>query len=124
MTNFNYKRAAEEIAQINAIVQTCPDAVKEKCFELLFGAVFSKLAPAAEPTEEKPAETKEDKPGGDGAQAPPAKKLPTNVLAFTRKYGVSEAELGKLFMLDHEPLLPIYNLPSRTAQAQLYKVMM
>ena len=27
-------------------------------------------------------------------------------------------------MLDHEPLLPIYKLPTQTAQAQLYKVMM
>src|SRR5437588_7340609 len=33
MAKFDYKRAGEEIAQINAIVETCPEAVKEKCFE-------------------------------------------------------------------------------------------
>jgi hypothetical protein len=32
------------------------------------------------------------------------------VLAFTRKYSVTEDELGKLFMLDHEPLLPVWRL--------------
>jgi hypothetical protein len=36
MAKFDYNHAKEEIAQINAIVETCPDALKEKCFELLF----------------------------------------------------------------------------------------
>ena len=30
MAKFDYKHAKEEIAQINAIVETCPDAVKEE----------------------------------------------------------------------------------------------
>ena len=47
MAKFDYKRAREEIAQINAIVETCPEAVKEKCFELLFAAVFNIEPPAA-----------------------------------------------------------------------------
>lgn len=47
------------------------------------------------------------------------------MLAFTRKYTASQEELGKLFILDHDPLLPIYKLPTgKTTQAQLSKVMM
>ena len=64
-----------------------------------------------------------DKPA-DTFQSPQAKKLPSNVLAFSRKYNITEDEFGRLFMLDHEPILPIYKLPSTTAHAQLYKVTM
>jgi hypothetical protein len=124
MAKFDYKHAKEEIAQINAIVELCPDVVKEKCFELLFAKVFGaeKLpTPAVHP--DAPAAPKEaEKPTASQSQA---KKLPSNVLAFTRKYGVTEDDLGKLFILDHEPLLPIYKLPTKAqAQAQLFKVMM
>jgi hypothetical protein len=41
MAKFDYKRAKEDIAQINVIVETCPEALREKCFELLFAAVFN-----------------------------------------------------------------------------------
>src|SRR5262245_5115686 len=126
MAKFDYEHAKEEIAKINQIVETCPDAVKEKCFELLFAAVFGSLqrvppAPAAPPATPKEPE----KPADPAAQAPQTKKLPSNVMVFTRKYNVTNEELGKLFMLDHEPLLSIYNLPrGNQAQAQLYKVLL
>jgi hypothetical protein len=127
MAKFDYKHAKEEIAQINAIVETCPDAVKEKCFELLFGAVFGK--PEAAPTPAAATEPPALKPQNERQVAdeamPQGRKLPPNVLSFSRRYAVTPEELAKLFMLDHDPLLPIYKIPSTNiAQAQLYKVMM
>jgi hypothetical protein len=69
MTKFDYKRAAEEIAQINAIVETCPEAVKEKCFELLFAAVFNTTPAAARPVEGTEAQgaTQEESTEAQGA---------------------------------------------------------
>ncbi len=77
----------------------------------------------------KPADTfAPEMPQPEKAQETPpetGKKLPSNVLAFARKYGVSQDELGKLFILDHDPLLPIYKIPAgNIRQAQLSKVMM
>jgi hypothetical protein len=46
-------------------------------------------------------------------------------MAFLRRQKLTPEELGKLFMLDHEPLLPVYKMPSGTiAKSQLTKVMM
>jgi hypothetical protein len=77
MAKFDYKHAKEEIAQINAIVETCPDAVKEKCFELLFGAVFGKPTPPAKPTpaEASPAPPQAEKTVEVPEQSPGRKKL-------------------------------------------------
>jgi hypothetical protein len=122
MAAFDYQHAKAEIVQINAIVETCPDAVKEKCFELLFVQVFGKPF-AAPPPPERQAAPKPEEP--EKPTPPQAKKLPHNVIAFMRKNNVTEDELGKLFMIDHEPLLAIYKLPTgKQAQAQLYKVLM
>jgi hypothetical protein len=122
MAKFDYKHAKEEIAQINAIVETCHDAVKEKCFELLFAAVFGhQSSTSVQSSAGVEASKKVDDKLADSIPAAHTKKLSSNVLAFTRKYSISEDELGKLFMLDHEPLLPVYKLPSQTSQAQLYK---
>lgn len=124
MTTFDFQNAKEQISHINAIVQTCPDQVKEKCFELLFLAVFSGAKSVSRDASPEKASTDEspDKPTENATLL--TKKLPSNILAFTRKYGVTDDDLGKLFILDHEPLLPVYKLPTKTAQAQLYKVMM
>lgn len=122
MPNFDYDHAKHEIAKINEIVVSCPEAVKEKCFELLFAAVFGDVrTPAPSMPSGQP-----DVNGSAKPQEVPSltKKLPPNVLAFSRKYVVSEGELGKLFVLDHEPILPVYKLPTKTGHAQLYKVMM
>lgn len=123
MAKFDYAHAKEQIAQINTIVETCPDAVKEKCFELLFTQVFGGFvsAPPVQAHAAIPPPVEElEKPA-----APQSKKLPPNVIAFLRKHSITEDELGKLFMLDHDPLLAIYKLPSgNQAEAQLYKVLM
>lgn len=127
MAKFDYKRAKEEIAEINAIVETCPDAVKERCFELLFAAVFS-TKPAAPPRAgegaETPAAKQQDKPDEQKTD-PPKKKLPSNILAFSHRYEVSPQDIEKLFLLDHEPILPVYKIPTgKIAYAQMCKVMM
>src|SRR5260370_35921483 len=130
MAKFDYKRAREEIAQINAIVETCPEAVKEKCFELLFAAVFDAKPAAAhrapEGAETPGAKKREDKP--DEQKNDPSKqkkKLPSNVLAFAYRRSVTTEDIEKLFLLDHEPSLPIYKIPTaKTSHAQMCKVMM
>jgi hypothetical protein len=127
MIKFDYERAKEEIAQINAIVETCPGAVKEKCFELLFNAVFgTAIVATPAPAVRTPTSTEKEMP--EAEIPPPAqqtRKLPPNVLSFIRRYNVSQEELEKLFILDHEPLLPIYKIPSgKMSQAQIFKVMM
>ena len=129
MAKFDYKRAREEIAQINAIVETCPEAVKDKCFELLFVAVFdTKPAVPQRAVEgpETPAAKQENKPDEQKNEPPKQKKkLPSNVLAFSHRYEVSPEDIEKLFLLNHEPILPVYKIPTgKTSQAQLCKVMM
>jgi hypothetical protein len=58
-------------------------------------------------------------------QADQNRKLPSNVLAFARRHKITIQDLEKLFLLDHEPLLPVYKIPAgNITQAQLYKVMM
>jgi hypothetical protein len=69
MAKFDYEHARQEISKINGIVETCPEAVKEKCFELLFAAVFDTKPRAAEGGEvahskqhEKPDPQQDDPP--------------------------------------------------------------
>jgi hypothetical protein len=125
MAKFDYKHAKEEIAQINAIVETCPDVVKEKCFELLFGAVFGKVTPREQPKpEDAIVAPKAEK---EAAAEPPSgrKKLPPNVLSFARRHDITPDQLEKLFILDHEPMLSVYRIPGgNTARSQLYKVLL
>ncbi|HXI99627.1 MAG TPA: hypothetical protein VNH44_00305 [Micropepsaceae bacterium] len=128
MTQFNYADAKVQIEEITKIVETCPEPLREKCFELLFGVVFGKVqnsfsasipvkTPKA-PEDLSDVSTKRSPSGVDY-------KLPSNILAFTRKYDVSFETIQKLFILDHEPLLPIYKITTKvTATAQLQKVMM
>jgi hypothetical protein len=126
MAKFDYKRAKEEIAEINAIVETCPEAVKEKCFELLFAAVFetSKLAPR-QATTETPEVKEAEKPGEQKPEPGQKKKLPSNVLAFAHRNDVTVEDIEKLFLLDHDPILPVYKIPTgKTSHAQMCKVMM
>ena len=130
MTKFDYKRAKEEIAEINTIVETCPESVKEKCFELLFGAVFGTQTPTApralEALADNQAPKHEKKLEEQRAEQPRQdKKLQPNVLAFARRNNVTVEDIEKLFILDHEPLLPVYKiLTGNTSRAQMYKVMM
>ncbi|WP_316193858.1 hypothetical protein [Bradyrhizobium sp. SZCCHNRI1029] len=120
MSKLDFAKAKDDIAQILEIVKTVPEALQQRCFELLFDAVFSKVKPAAEPNAERQDAGAEIKPA-----APPSKKLPPNVLAFLRRQKLEPEDLGKLFMLDHEPLLPVYKMPNGAiAKSQLTKVLM
>ncbi|WP_448043335.1 hypothetical protein [Bradyrhizobium liaoningense] len=121
MSKMDFAKAKADIAQIVEIVKTVPEALQQRCFELLFEAVFSKAKPVADPKVEEQSEVAaEAKPG-----APPSKKLPPNVLAFLRRQKLEPEDLGKLFMLDHEPLLPVYKMPNGAiAKSQLIKVLM
>lgn len=121
MAKLDYVKAKADITEIVEIVKTVPESLQQRCFELLFEAVFSGAKPAVEPE----AEAKEE-PTLEHKQPLSAKKLPPNVLAFMRRQNVSPEELGKLFMLDHDPLLPVYNVPTDggIAKSQLTKVMM
>jgi len=125
MAKFDYKRAKDAIAEINAIVETCPDAAKEKCFELLFGAVFGTSKVPAEPPLAEPHAANGDEKSEQRSEAGQKKKLSSNVLAFAHRNGVTAEDIEKLFLLDHEPMLPVYKIPTgNTAHAQMCKVMM
>ena len=119
MSKLDFAKAKADIAQIVEIVKTVPENLRQVCFEKLFDAAFSGAsAPAAPKEETKPDPEKNDKPSSD-------KKLPSNVLAFAHRHKMTKDDLGKLFMLDHDPLLPIYKIPSgNVAKSQVTKVMM
>jgi len=122
MAKLDYAKAKADIAEIVEIVKTVPESLQQRCFELLFEAALSDGRPLVEPERGAKAEpTPEDK-----SQLSSAKKLPPNVLAFMRRQNVSSQALGKLFMLDHDPLLPVYNIPTGggMAKLQLTKVLM
>jgi hypothetical protein len=122
MSKMDFEKAKADIAQIVEIVKTVPEGLQQRCFELLFEQAFSepKQVPEVErkaPEAEKPAEGAEPAVSG--------KKLPGNIKAILRRGDVTEEDLGKLFMLEHDPLLPVYRLPKgNTSKAQMAKVMM
>jgi hypothetical protein len=124
MKDFDFAAAQQKIADINKAIEDCPDVVKPKAFELLFvqifGAVSSPSAAAAAKGKMEPAALAPPDP-----ITPETIKLPGNVQAFLRRSSMSKAVLDKLFMLDQDPMLPIYNSPTGVmAQAQLQKVLM
>ncbi|WP_257194565.1 MULTISPECIES: hypothetical protein [unclassified Bradyrhizobium] len=117
MSKLDFEKAKGDIAQIVEIVKTVPEALQQRCFELLFEKAFSEAKRAPEPAaNERPTEPAEPVAG---------KKLPGNIKAILRRGDVTEDDLGKLFMLEHDPLLPVYKLPKgNTSKAQMAKVMM
>lgn len=122
MSRIDYAQAKAEISEIVEIVKLVPEALQQRCFELLFEAAFANARSKPEPeAPQANGETAEET-----APQPSAKKLPPNVMAFMRRQSVSPDQLSKLFMLDHEPLLPVYNIPNGggIAKSQLTKVMM
>ena len=83
MAKFNHEAAKAEIAQIVEIVKTVPENLQQRCFELLFEAAF------ADQSEAKPANDKNESQKNEGEQSKTeataeAKKIPGNVLGFTR----------------------------------------
>lgn len=122
MSKIDFVKAKADVAQIVDIVKTVPETLQQRCFELLFEATFSEPHPTlATPSPD-------EKPGESQKESPPVlldKKLPANVMAFTVRNGVTKEQLEKLFMLAHEPLLPIYKIPTgNIAKSQLTKVLM
>lgn len=128
MATFDFKTAKQNIEEINSIVATCPEPLRQRCFELLFEEVFrGGVARTIPHKREKDDQTETGKPPEGKPDKPqePQKKLPPNVLAFARRQNITNAELEKLFLIDHDPLLPVYKInTSKTATAQLHKVMM
>lgn len=128
MKDFDFAAAQQRVAEINKIVDQCPDAVKAKAFELLFDQVYGAATTSHAASAQK---SKPDLAQAGSAAAipepatPEAIKLPGNVQAFLRRTSTSKTVLDKLFMLDQDPMLPIYSIPTGVmAQAQLQKVLM
>jgi hypothetical protein len=128
MADFDFAAAQKKIIEINKIIEGCPEAVKEKAFELLFHRVFEPPTHVVRPVHATaPAAKQEPGPAEQSERAEPidAIKLPGNVVAFLRRYSIPRDTLDKLFMLDQTPHLQIYSITtSVTAQAQLQKVLM
>lgn len=127
MNQHDFKIISEHIKEINKIVESCSDSVKEKCFEMLFGLIFSESGATPQQKGFKSPDIQESAGGStsEKIEKKVAYKLPPNVLAFARKYDIFNEDIEKLFILDHEPLLPVYKINSRKiARAQLQKVMM
>lgn len=125
MSEFDFASAAKMIGEINKIVETCPPEVKEKAFELLFSQLFSRPEPKS-PVEKGGAASAT--PATEAAAvelSPESLKLASNVQAFLRRHQISKEILDKLFMLDQEPMLPIYKIETKAvAQGALQKVLM
>jgi len=124
MSKLDYGAAKAEISKIVEIVKSVPENLQVRCFELLFNAAFeSKEKKKTEKDNVENHENKEEAPQEKSRQEP--LKLPGNVLGLMRRNSISHEELGRLFMLEHEPLLPVYKLPTgNLAKAQLMKVLM
>ncbi len=122
MSKIDFAKVKGDIAQIIDIVKTVPEALQQRCFELLFEAAF------AEPHSVRADSPPKGNAGESGSKEIPAvsdKKLPANVMAFAVRNEVTKEQLEKLFMLDHQPLLPIYKIPTgNIAKSQLTKVLM
>jgi hypothetical protein len=124
MAKLDFAKAKADIVQIIDIVKTVPEPLQLRCFELLFEAAFNEIIEAPTKPEPEPTSAEVEKPvesKGEGT----TKKLPSNVLAFSHRHSVTREEIGKLFMIEHDPLLPVYKIPTdNIAKAQLVKVMM
>lgn len=120
MAKLDFAKAKADVAEIVDIVKTVPENLQVVCFEMLFEVAFSSDQAPAKPKEEAKSELQEKE-----EPLAPDKKLPPNVLAFAHRHKVTKDDLAKLFMLDHDPLLPIYKIPSgNIAKSQINKVMM
>lgn len=128
MQKINFAEAKKQIEEIAKVVEVCPEPLRETCFKMLFELAFSDRPAPLAPQKQTPAIASEPPSREEPARnepAAPSFKLPPNVLVFTRKYDIAPDTLQKLFILDHEPMLPIYNITSKVMRtAQLQKVLM
>jgi hypothetical protein len=96
MTKFDLAKAKTDIAAIVEIVKTVPEALQQRCFEMLFAAVFSETSAPADPPANPPREPAAKVEEEQSAKTPLSeKRLSPNVLAFARRQNVSQEELGK-----------------------------
>lgn len=124
MTDFDFVSAHKKITEINKIIENCADPVKVKAFELLFFQVFSFDTEKTRTPTAKSAEPAAGVPEKETSSAVEV-KLPSNVQAFIRRHQISKDALDRLFMLDQEPMLPIYKIETKTvAQGAIQKVLM
>jgi len=122
MGKFDFASAKTQIAEIVEIVRTVPENFQSQCFELLFNAAFSEKHPAPAEGGKQQQEIPPKEPDNGRASD---KKLPSNILALMHRHTISKEQISKLFMFEHDPLLPVYKIPAgNIARAQLLKVMM
>jgi len=122
--HIEWDKVSKDIEKINEIASKCSDSVQEKCFELLFNMQFGKSIMETDsdisqitPTIENAKATKE--------KTTESRKLPGNVLAMLKRNKLGHTSLEKLYLLDHDPIMSIYNLDaSKLAPAQVNKTMM
>ncbi|MEG6509210.1 hypothetical protein V6C03_09530 [Methyloligella sp. 2.7D] len=125
MRDFDFKAARRQVTEILSIVEECPEPLKARCFELLFGVAFADL-PKVNPQGKVPIPRSNVGLAANGSlQETGERELPGSVAVFARKYGVSSAQLHKLFLIDHDPILAVYKIKTKVkSRAQLQKVMM
>jgi hypothetical protein len=85
LAKLDFAKAKADIAEIVGIVKTVPETLQQRCFELLFEAVFSGTKALPEP---KPEGKIEPAAEGKKPTSSPDKKLPPNVLAFIHRNNV------------------------------------
>ena len=119
-----WNKVLKDIEKINEIVGKCSENVQEKCFELLFNMQYGH--PITETTSDlTKMVTKKTEKETKKEQTTSEYKLPGNVLAMLRKNGLTKDNLEKIYMLDHEPILPTYNIDTRKmATAQFQRTLM
>lgn len=121
MPKKSYEDMRAVIEAINKLAATCPPAAQPICFDLLFHYYVSQEE--QKPAVPVPAPTPDAKK--DSEKVVTLYKLQGNVKALLRRGALADTDLENLFMLDHEPIMPIYKLTStKTSEKQLQTVLL
>lgn len=122
----------DDIKEILGIVKQCPEALQEKCFELLLNDLLA--ARRGQKPPKPPAETVPQKHGaGDEAQADtddvPAVEqediqdgdLHVKARSFLRKYSLTVADLNQILYKEGDQFLPLYDdlKTTRASESQI-----
>jgi hypothetical protein len=70
VAKLDYAKAKADIAEIIEIVKTVPEALQQRCFELLFEAAFSNVKSVPEPKQEPTLEKTEAVPPEEKKASP------------------------------------------------------
>jgi hypothetical protein len=86
MAKLDFAKAKADIAEIVEIVKSVPEALQQRCFELLFDMAFAhiKAPPESRPEGKSESAAEEKKPPSSD------KKLPPNILAFIHRNDVTK----------------------------------